>query len=149
MSIWQLAQLNIGRMIAPLGDPAMEAFVAEIDAVYAKADAAPGFVWRPLSDEAGQRPWDDHTLVNLSVWQDLQSLQAYVYHQADHVAIMRQRKRWFLPMRTPHLVLWWVAGGHQPTEIEAAWRLEQLAAHGPTPLAFTAQVPFAPPRRGD
>jgi hypothetical protein len=40
------AQINIGRLRAPLDDPKMVGFVAQLDPINALADAAPGFVWR-------------------------------------------------------------------------------------------------------
>ena len=70
---WHLAQLNIGRVRAPMTDPLMAGFVAELESVNALADSAPGFVWR-LQTEAGDataiRPYDDDTiLINMSVWE--------------------------------------------------------------------------------
>src|SRR5260370_21497141 len=41
-----LAQINIGRLRAPLDDPKIAGFVAQLDPINALADAAPGFVWR-------------------------------------------------------------------------------------------------------
>jgi hypothetical protein len=41
-----LAQINIGRLRAPLDDPKIAGFVAPHDPINALADAAPGFVWR-------------------------------------------------------------------------------------------------------
>jgi hypothetical protein len=41
-----LAQINIGRLRAPLDDPKIAGFVAQHDPINALADAAPGFVWR-------------------------------------------------------------------------------------------------------
>jgi hypothetical protein len=43
---YHLAQVNIGRMRAPLDSPEMAGFVAALEPVNALADAAPGFVWR-------------------------------------------------------------------------------------------------------
>jgi hypothetical protein len=42
----RLAQINIGRLIAPVDDPKIAEFVAQLDPVNALADTAPGFVWR-------------------------------------------------------------------------------------------------------
>ena len=46
MSPLQLAQVNIGRALAPLTDNVMQGFVTQLDAVNALAEQAPGFVWR-------------------------------------------------------------------------------------------------------
>ena len=55
-----LAQVNIGRLRAPLDSPQLAGFMAALDPVNALADAAPGFVWR-LQTESGNatdvRPW--------------------------------------------------------------------------------------------
>ncbi|MGA8466759.1 MAG: DUF3291 domain-containing protein, partial [Trebonia sp.] len=40
-----LAQVNIGRLTAPLDSRRLAGFVAALDSVNAVADAAPGFVW--------------------------------------------------------------------------------------------------------
>jgi hypothetical protein len=86
-------------------------------------------------------------IVNLSVWTALGQLRDYVYG-ADHAAVLRQRRAFFVPMESPHLVLWWVPSGHRPTLAEARDRLERLAADGPTPYAFTLREPFEPPSDG-
>ena len=49
---YHLAQINIGRLIAPLDDPRIAEFIAQLAPVNALADAAPGFVWR-LQSESG------------------------------------------------------------------------------------------------
>jgi Domain of unknown function (DUF3291) len=41
-----LAQINIGRLIAPIDDPRIAEFVANLESINALADHAPGFVWR-------------------------------------------------------------------------------------------------------
>ena len=82
-------------------------------------------------------------LVNMSVWDSLQTLSGFVY-RSDHVAVMRQRRRWFESMRIS-MALWWVPAGHLPSVEDAAARLAHLGAHGPTPSAFTFRAPFAAP----
>ena len=150
MPEFHLAQLNIARAIAPLDDPRLADFVAEIDAVNAEAEAHPGFVWR-LKDETGNamsiRAFaDPRMVVNLSVWRDVEALRDYAYG-GKHVAVLRRRKRWFTPMEGPHLVLWWVPAGHTPTLEAATARLDHLATHGPTPEAFGFRDAFAPPAK--
>ena len=44
MPTFQLAQLNIGRITAPLDSPQLAGFVERLDEINALADAAPGFV---------------------------------------------------------------------------------------------------------
>jgi len=89
---WHLAQLNIGRVRAPMTDSLMAGFVAELEPVNALADSAPGFVWR-LQTEAGDataiRPYDDDTiLINMSVWETVEALKAFVY-RTHHADVMR------------------------------------------------------------
>ena len=39
----------------------------------------------------------EDVIVHMSVWQDPQSLQAFVY-RSDHVGVMRRRREWFEKM---------------------------------------------------
>ena len=148
MSRFHLAQFNIGRLRAPLDDPMMEGFRSALDPINALADRSPGFVWR-LQTEAGNataiRPYEDERMaVNMSVWQSLEALQAFVY-QSAHVGPLRDRRQWFEPIDGPILVLWWIRAGHIPTVAEAQARLEHLKTHGPTAHAFTFRAPFPAP----
>src|SRR6185295_17304509 len=43
---WHLAQYNLARMVAPLDDPVMADFVANLVRINTLADESPGFVWR-------------------------------------------------------------------------------------------------------
>ncbi len=76
-----LAQVNIGRIRAPLDSPVMADFVAQLDAINALAEASPGFVWRLQgegNDATSLRPFDDDfIIVNMSVWESLEDLRAY------------------------------------------------------------------------
>ncbi len=143
----ELAQLNVGRMLAPVDSPAIAGFVAELEPLNRLADASPGFVWR-LQTEAGDatsiRPTDDDLfLINMSVWSSLEALRAFTYASA-HVEVLRRRREWFERLATAHLVLWWVPTGHRPTIEEALDRLERLDREGPSPAAFTFRAPFEP-----
>lgn len=147
MNTFELAQLNIAVMRAPLDAPPMADFVANLDRVNALADAAPGFIWRLQTaegDATAVRPLGDSTLVNMSVWRDVESLAEYVYRSA-HVEIMKRRREWFDAMQHAFQVLWWVPAGHRPTIDEAIARLETLRNLGPTQNAFTFKKPFPPP----
>lgn len=150
MTRYELAQLNVARLRAPLDSPMLADFVGALGRINALADGAPGFVWR-LQDDAGDatsfRPAGEDVLVNMSVWKDAESLNAFVY-RSDHAGVMRRRREWFERMDL-YLVLWWVPQGHRPTVEEALERLEHLRAHGPTPQAFSMgklfPAPDAPP----
>lgn len=69
-SAWELAQINIGRMVAPIDSPVVAGFVNKLERINALAESAPGFVWR-LQSDAGDatefRIFDEDTLVNMSV----------------------------------------------------------------------------------
>ncbi len=142
----ELAQLNLAHPRGRIDSPLMADFVSALDRVNALAEASPGFVWR-LKDDSGNatalRPLGDDTIVNMSVWKDVESLHAFVY-RSDHVEVMRRRREWFEKMEL-YMVLWWVPSGHRPTMAEAIERLEMLRERGPTPEAFTFRMSFPPP----
>ena len=148
MSRYELAQLNVGIIRAPMDSPIMAEFAANLERINALADGTPGFVWR-LQSEAGDataiRPFEnENNLVNMSVWQDLESLRQYVY-RSGHVEIMRRRREWFEPMREAYMVLWWVPKGHRPSVTEAIAKLEMLRKAGPSLQAFTFGQAYPPP----
>ena len=98
MTNHELAQINIGRFILPKDHPDNADFMAALDSVNAKADAAPGFRWRLVG--AGNNATDleaaaddPRLIVNMSVWEDVASLGDFVYRQSNHLEVMRQRKR--------------------------------------------------------
>jgi hypothetical protein len=144
---FHVAELNIGRTVAPLDEPVMADFVANLERINALGDASPGFVWR-LQDEFGAattiRAFDDPLMIlNMTVWETIEALREYAY-RSDHVTYLRRRREWFVPLEGPSLVLWWVPAGHRPTVDEALVRLERLTADGPTVAAFTLKTPFPP-----
>ncbi len=146
--MYQLAQVNIARMLAPLSDPLMAGFVAQLDAINALADGSPGFLWRLQTEEGNAttlRPFeDDLILVNLSLWASLSDLLTFVY-KSRHRSVLQQRQQWFERFEGPYLALWWVPSGHIPSVEEAKERLAYLHAHGETPYAFTFKKPFPAP----
>ena len=153
MSHSHLAQVNIGRIRAPLEDPLMDGFRTQLDVINALADRTPGFVWRLQTDAGnamGFRPFpdDDRMAINMSVWESFAALQEFVYRSA-HVGPLRDRKEWFEPLEGPILALWWIPAGHTPTIAEALDRLRELKARGPSPDAFTFRQPFPAPGLDD
>ena len=106
-----LAQVNIALPREPLDAPLLRDFVAALDPVNARADDAPGFVWRlqtEAGDATGVKGFGDDRLIE-----------------------------WFVKHAEAFQVLWWIPEGHIPTVQEAEERLEHLRRHGPTPDAFT------------
>jgi hypothetical protein len=147
MSRYELAQLNIGVLKAPLDSPVLADFVANLDRINALAESSAGFVWRLQTSEGDAtalRPLGEDTLVNMSVWKDVESLRNYVYRSA-HVDVMRRRKDWFEKMASAYVVLWWIPKGHRPSITEAISKLEVLKSTGPSEEAFTFRHAYPPP----
>lgn len=149
MTSCQIAQLNVGVLQAPLDSPQLADFVANLDEVNALADAAPGFVWRLRDADGGNatsfRPRGPDLLVNMSVWQSLECLRAFVYRSGPHLDMLRRRREFFRPLDEAHQVLWWIPPGHIPDLDEAFSRLELLRQDGSGPGAFTFREPYQPP----
>src|SRR5882724_4186379 len=145
VSTHHIAQLIIARAKAPLDQPLLADFVAQLDAVNALAEARPGFVWRLKSDSGNAtdiRAYDDPLMiVNMSVWESIEALFDFAY-KTSHTKVMNRRKEWFESLPGPHMVLWWLPAGKFPTVEEAKRRLDHLTAHGPTASAFTFKVRF-------
>ena len=144
---FELAQVNIGRARGTMDQSIMAGFVAQLAAINTLADRSPGFVWR-LQTEDGDatavRPYaDDRILINLSVWEDLATLQAFVFRSA-HTDVMRRRREWFERFPDAYVALWWVPVGHRPTVAEAVDRLAYLQSRGPTAYAFTFREAYDP-----
>lgn len=150
---FELAQVNVGRLVAPLDDPQLADFVAALDPVNAVADSAPGFVWRLQTDDGNATAvrafeWDAAgsagIIVNMSVWRDLEHLAAFVYSDI-HRQVLRRRRQWFQRMQEAYTACWWVASGHRPSTDEAEDRILHLRAHGPTAHSFTLRDSYPPP----
>jgi Domain of unknown function (DUF3291) len=152
-----LAQVNIGRLRAPVDSPVLADFMAALDPVNAVADAAPGFVWRLQTEDGNATAvrafeWDAAgsagVIINMSVWESVETLAAFVYSDT-HRAVLRRRREWFQPMAEAYTALWWIPRGTVPTPAGAEDRVRHLRAHGPTPYAFTLRQHFPPPGTGD
>jgi hypothetical protein len=147
MSKYQLAEINVARLRAPLDSPELADFVGNLDRINALAECSDGFVWRLKgdgNDATELRPLGDDVIVNMSVWRDAESLKAYAYRSA-HVEIMRRRKEWFDRMVEAYLAMWWIPKGHIPTVEEAVRRLEVIRTKGPTADAFNFRTFFPAP----
>lgn len=142
-----LAQLNVGRLRAPIDDPSIDDFRTNLGRINALAEASPGYVWR-LQDESGDATGikafdDDLEILNLTVWESIDALADFTYRSA-HVEFLRRRREFFEPPTEPILCLWWIPAGTIPTVEEAILRLSHLRAHGPTSAAFTFGHRFQP-----
>lgn len=151
---YRLAQVNIGRLAAPLDSPQLAAFVEALDPVNAAADAAPGFVWRLQTEDGNATAivafeWDrsgSHgVIMNMSVWESIEAMADFVFVDA-HRAILRRRREFFEAVREATTCMWWIPEGTLPTTADAEDRIRHLRLHGPTPFAFTMRRAFGPPQ---
>jgi hypothetical protein len=145
---FHLAQCNIVKLKAPLDSPVVAGFVAALDPINALADSAPGFVWRLKTDDGDATKIrvfsDDQILLNLSVWESMDSLTQYVY-RSGHKDVLRQRRQWADRFEGVQSAMWWVRAGSIPEPTDAVERLAHLERVGPSDYAFTFQNRFPAP----
>jgi hypothetical protein len=143
-----LAQINLARLVAPLDDPKISEFVAQLAPINALADEAPGFVWRLKSESGNATDFayndDPFVIVNMSVWESIEALRTYAY-KSDHAKVFRDRANWFEKMNQPNYCLWWIPIGHIPGVTGGRERLEHYQQHGATPYAFWFSQHFPQP----
>ena len=137
---YQLAQINVAQAKAEMDSEIMQGFTSRLDEINAIADSSQGFIWRLQTEEGDAtsiRVFNNPLLlVNMSVWEGINSLKAFVY-KSLHVELIRDRDAWFDKMESMHQALWWIPKGHIPTTQEAQQRLEIIRLNGPTQEAFT------------
>lgn len=137
---YHVAVFNIARMLGEIDSPVMQEFADNLDPVNTLGEQSSGFVWRLKSDNGNAtsiRIYDDpYMIVNLSVWETIDSVFQFTYYTA-HTDYFRRRREWFEKFDLPLLTLWWVPAGYTPTAQEARAKLEYLHEHGVTPHAFT------------
>ncbi len=127
---WHLAQVNIGRFVAPADDPRVKPFFDALDRINAVAEQSPGFVWRLTgegNDATDLQPTPDPLLaINMSVWTDAESLFDFVYRTA-HTPVMAKRRDYFERFDGAYQALWWIPAGEIPSESDdfaPLWMLE-------------------------
>jgi hypothetical protein len=137
-----LAQLNIGRLVAPTDDPRVKEFMDNLDMINGLGKKMPGFVW--MMEGAGEPgkgntdariDGDPQCVANLTVWEDVTSLERFVWGTV-HRKFYARREKWFEMMDDMHFVMWWVLAGHEPTLDEALERLARRQRDGDTDKAF-------------
>lgn len=138
----QLAELNIGRLVAPTDDPQVADFMNNLDKINGMGKRMPGFVWMmegsgaPGTGNTDAKIDGDPLFVsNLTVWEDFESLSTFVY-KTLHAKFMDRKAEWFEVLDQRHFVMWWVEDGHQPTLDEALARLQHLQDNGDSAHAF-------------
>jgi hypothetical protein len=137
-----LAQLNIGRLVAPTDDPRVAEFMNALDKVNGIGKRSPGFVWmmegsgEPGTGNTENSIGDDPQFVaNLTVWESLADLEHFVWNTI-HRQFYQRRAKWFEALGSQHFVMWWIDPGHRPPLDEALDRLEYLKANGASAHAF-------------
>lgn len=145
---FHLAQINIGRLLAPIGDPKIADFVAQLETINSLAERSRGFIWRlqSASGNATDVPYSDDPLmiVNLSVWESVEALRDYVY-LSPHIEVFRDRAKWFEKAAKPHYCLWWLPAGHVPTVEEGRERVEHYQRFGASEHSFWFSQLFPAP----
>ncbi|MEM6466307.1 MAG: DUF3291 domain-containing protein [Pseudomonadota bacterium] len=137
-----LAQLNIGRLVAPTDDPRVKDFMDNLDRINGLGKRMPGFVWMMEgSGEPGtgnteaKIDGDPQFVSNLTVWESVSALETFVWGTI-HKQFYDRKDEWFEVLGEQHFVMWWIEAGHEPTLDEALARLAHLKAHGDSDHAF-------------
>jgi hypothetical protein len=146
-----LAQLNVGRLVDDPDSDTVAEFMNALEPINLLGELSPGFIWMLKDDEGvgatGERfpghEDDERYVVNLTVWEDIESLRHYV-SRSGHGMYLRRRREWFEKADEPTVVLWWIEEGHIPDLTEAAEHLARLRRDGPTPHAFDLRTTFPP-----
>ena len=135
-----LAELNVGRLIAPQDDPRVIDFMDNLDRINGLAKRMPGFQWM-MEGESGAGNTDSAIdgdplyIPNLSVWENVETLEKFVWGTI-HKQFYERRAEWFEVLGSMHFVMWWVPVGHKPNLDEALGRLDHLRANGDSDEAF-------------
>jgi hypothetical protein len=78
---FELAQVNVGRLAAPIDSEQLRPFVERLAEVNGLADSAPGFVWRLQTAEGDATAvpvFDDPAMiVNLTVWESIEAVRDF------------------------------------------------------------------------
>jgi hypothetical protein len=137
-----LAELNVGRLVAPTDDPRVAEFMGALDRINGLGKRMPGFVWmmegsgEPGTGNTDAKIGGDPQYVsNLTVWENVATLENFVWNTV-HRQFYERRTEWFEILGEMHFVMWWVPEGHQPTLDEALEKLDHLRKHGNSDFAF-------------
>lgn len=144
---WHIAQINIAKFRVPRGSPVNAEFEAALDQVNALAEASPGFVWRMIGEGEnadGSMFGDPDVTINMTVWESVDQLAAFVYRNLTHRAVMRRRAEWFVELPA-YLALWWLPAGTMPSLREGKSRLDLMEQRGPSSEAFDFKMLFPSP----
>ena len=139
---FHLAELNVGRLLAPTDDPRVAEFIGALDRVNGLGKRMPGFVWMmegsgaPGTGNTDAKIDNDPQYVsNLTVWESVETLEAFVWNTV-HRQFYARRQEWFQVLGKMHFVMWWVPAGHHPSLDEALAQLDHVQKHGDSDHAF-------------
>ena len=138
-----LAELNLGILKYDWDDPRVQDFVNGLDLVNGVAKRSPGFVWMmseaemeaAQNDPDGPMGGNPRTASTLSVWEDVESLEHFVWNTV-HKQFYDRKGEWYDMGAVLRLAMWWVPAGHRPDMAEAMARFQHLEAHGDSDHAF-------------
>ena len=137
-----LAELNVGRLLAPTDDPRVGEFMAALDRINGLGKRMPGFVWMMEGSGApgtgnteAKIAGDPQYVSNLTVWESVATLENFVWNTV-HRTFYERRQEWFEVPGRMHFVMWWIPAGHRPTLDEALARLAMLETNGDGDDAF-------------
>ena len=145
---FHLAQLNIARMRAPLGDPIMAGFESQLESYQRRCRSKPRLLWRLAGEEGTPPPFaPSRTSGSSSTCPSGSRSKPFISTSTGARTSRRSATgaQWFEPMEGPHLVLWWITAGSIPTVEDGKDKLAELARLGPTEDAFTFRQPFPAP----
>ena len=142
-SRYHLVEFNVGTLQYDWEDPRVADFLNGLDLVNGIAQRSPGFVWMmdgeamevAQGDPEGPLGGNPRTASTLSVWEDVASLEHFVWNTV-HKQFYDRKEEWYGAVDTLRLVMWWVPAGHRPTIDEAMARFRHLEQHGETEHAF-------------
>jgi hypothetical protein len=149
MAEYQLAEINIARMKGvAISDPIMKEFVDNLGKVNEIAEQSEGFVWR-LKDEDNNatnlNPYnDEQVIVNVSVWDSIESLEHYMY-KTFHSEFLKRRKEWFQSFGQVSTAMWWIKKGEIPDMDQAMEKLDYLQKNGVSEIVFNFKQKYPKP----
>ena len=139
---YQLAELNVGRLVAPTDDPRVADFMAALDRVNGLGKRDVGICLddggigraqhRQYRGQDRRRPLPCCKPDCLGKRGNAGSL--CIQHGSQ--AILRPSREMVEVLEQMHFVMWWVPKGHCPGLDEVLARLSLLREHGPSEIAF-------------
>lgn len=154
----KLAFYTVGLLHEDVSSERSKGFMDRAPGIYAVADKSDGFDSRSIRDyNTWLHSWgeivtpacyacagDDRRLATtLSLWRDLESVAAFVYH-GPHSEALSKRREWFPDRELPVYVAWWVPDDASISWPDGADRTDHLYTNGSTPYAFNFSKPFDP-----